>query len=62
MALRLASPVPPENRRIPSNAFDGFGMILPLPFERRGKNVIERSCGVLSVPMRIVVQLCLPFS
>lgn len=36
-----------------ADAFHGFDIVLPLPFERRG--------GVLSMPVSVVVQLHLAF-
>jgi len=42
-------------------AFDGFLIILPLPFQSCCQNVVERVGGVLPMPMGVVVQLCLAF-
>jgi len=44
-----------------ADAFDRFAVILLLPFERIRQNVIERGGGILSVPLRVVVQLRLAF-
>jgi hypothetical protein len=39
------------------NTFYRFLIVLPLPFQGGGQNLIKRNRRVLSVPMGIIVQL-----
>jgi len=43
------------------DAFDGFPIIGPFPFEIRGQSLIQRVSYILSMPLGIVVQLRLAF-
>jgi hypothetical protein len=40
-----------------TDAFDGFLIILTFPFQDCGQNIVERSSGVLSMPLSIVFEL-----
>jgi hypothetical protein len=44
-----------------ADANDRLLEILPIPFQVSAQSVIESCYGILTVPMSIVIQLCLPF-